>query len=138
MSLQTRAESGVLHAEATGTFSLAEAKRTFLEMLEAVALNNVKRVLLDGRGLTGEPAPIERFYYGKFAAESVRKFADRGVPAGTLFAYVLVKPMLDRGRFGEVVAANRGMSVKTFDNLEEALRWIGIEPSNGLQTGDSQ
>jgi hypothetical protein len=113
-----------------GEFSLEEAKRTFLEMLDALARHDVKKVLFDGRGITGKPALIERFYYGEFVAQAVNKFADRGVPRGTKFAYVLKEPVLDKKRFGETVAVNRGMVVKTFDNMEGALKWLGIAPAN--------
>jgi len=124
MLAQIQPESDFLHAVLTGTFSLEEAKRTFLEILDAVALQKSKGILIDGRTLAGEPRVIERFYYGSFAAEMVMSYQGRGVAAGTPFAYVLKEPVLDSKRFGETVAVNRGMIVKAFDNLEEALKWL--------------
>jgi len=121
-----------------GRFSLVEAKRTFIEMLEAVARNKVEKVLFDGRGLVGNPKVVERFYYGEFAAQSIAQFADRGVSRATQFAYVLEVPMRDPGRFGETVAVNRGMIVKTFDNLDEAFGWLGIEQANHPDAGDGK
>ena len=126
MILEMSARSGVLHVGASGEFSLMEAKRTFVEMLEAVARNKVGKVLFDGRKLAGSPIVMERFYYGEFAAQSITEFIDRGVSRATRFAYVLEVPMLDPGKFGETVAVNRGMLVKTFNNLDDALRWLGI------------
>jgi hypothetical protein len=136
MIIETRAESGFLHVGAMGEFSLEEAKRTFLEMLEAVARHKVNKVLFDGRKLTGEPKVIERFYYGEFAANSVVSLVDRGVPPATQFAYVLEEPVLDAQRFGETVAVNRGMWVKTFDNLEDALGWLRRAPADKPDAGD--
>jgi hypothetical protein len=133
--LEIRPESGFLNVGAMGEFSLQEAKRTFLEMLEAVARYKVKKVLFDGRRLTGAPETIERFYYGEFAANSV-KFKDRGGSADTKFAYVLKEPVLDPQRFGETVAVNRGMLVMAFDNPEDALGWLGIAPPNKPDAGD--
>jgi hypothetical protein len=63
MNLEIHSESELLHVHAMGRFSLEEAKRTFLEILEAVAQHKVKKVLFDGRRLTGEPEAMERFYY---------------------------------------------------------------------------
>jgi hypothetical protein len=126
--LDIRLESGFLNVAAMGEFSLQEAERTFLEMLEAVARYKVEKVLFDGRRLTGAPDTMERFYYGEFAADSVFKFRDRGVNPATKFAYVLKEPVLDPRRFGETVAVNRGMHVKAFDNLEDAVGWLGIAP----------
>ena len=117
---------------------MEEAKRSFLEMLEAVARHKVKKVLLDGRKLLGEPEAMERFYYGEFVAQAVGEFSDRGVSRATKFAYVLKEPVLDPRRFGETVAVNRGMLVKTFDNLEYALGWLGITPANKPDAGDSK
>ena len=134
--IEMRPESGYLHARATGEFSLEEAKRTFLEMLEAVARHQVMKVLFDGRRLTGDPDTLERFYYGKYAADAVLQFKDRGVSPATQFAYVLKEPVLDPQRFGETVAVNRGMLVKTFDNLEDALGSLGIAPANRRDGGN--
>jgi hypothetical protein len=138
MILEISAYSGFLHVDAMGKFSLVGAKRTFIEMLEAVARNKVGKVLFDGRGLAGNPILMERFYYGEFAAQAVGEFTDRGVSRATRFAYVLDVPMLDPGRFGETVAVNRGMFVKMFDNLEDALRWLGIGSANDPDAGDGK
>jgi len=124
MILEYAPNQGFLNVAAIGEFSLQEAERTFLEMLDAVARYKVEKVLFDGRSLTGAPDTMERFYYGEFAADSVFKFRDRGVSPYTTFAYVLKEPVLDPLRFGETVAVNRGMRVKVFDNLEDALRWL--------------
>ena len=125
MILRISAESGLLRVIATGEFSLEEAERTFLEILDAVALHKTEKILLDGRELKGEPDTIERFLYGKFAAHAVVSDIREGVlPFAPQFAYVLQEPVLDPQRFGETVATNRGMWVKAFDNIEDALGWL--------------
>jgi hypothetical protein len=139
MKLKVCPESGFLRVDAVGKFSLGEAKRTFLEMLEAVAQHKVRKVLFDGRGLAGEPKTIERFFYGEFVARAIAEFADRGMVSGaTQFGYVLDEPVLDTRRFGETVAVNRGMFVKTFDNLQDALGWLGVLPANMPDAGDAK
>ncbi len=138
MLLEIHVEARLLNIVATGKFSLNEAKRTFLQMLEAVKLHKSEKVLFDGRKLIGNPTTMERFYYGEFAALSVAEFGKRGVSRATPFAYVLREPVLDPGRFGETVAVNRGMHVKVFDSLAEALRWLGIAPANKPDAGDGE
>jgi hypothetical protein len=54
-------ESGLLKVDATGEFSLQEAKRNFLEILGAVARHQATKVLLDGRTVKGKPEDMERF-----------------------------------------------------------------------------
>ncbi len=136
MMLKIAAKSGYLHVDATGQFSLEEAERTFIEMLEAVARNKVGKVLFDGRELEGEPKFMERFFYSQFAAENVAQFASRGVSPSAKFAYVLEVPMSDPNRFGETVARNRGMNVTIFEHLNEALGWLGMAPANNPEAGD--
>ncbi len=132
MRLQISAGSGFLQVNAKGRFSLPDAKRTFLEMLEAVARHELDKVLFDGRSLAGSPTVMERFYYGEFAARAVADYTARGVPRATRFAYVLVVPVLDPARFGETVAVNRGMLVRTFEHPEDALGWLEIAPAGDI------
>jgi hypothetical protein len=137
MTLGICVEPGWLRIVATGEFSLAEAERSFLEMLDVVARHNAERVLFDGQALTGEPATIHRFLYGAFAADSVATSITAGrVPSALRFAYVLREPVLDPHRFGETVAVNRGMWVRAFDNFEEALEWLNLAPTDRLGSGD--
>jgi hypothetical protein len=125
MFLSMTAESELFRAVITGTFSSQAARKNFLEILNAVARHRSEKVLLDGRQLTGEPTAINRFYYGEFVAEAVRKFRiSHNEPR---FAYVLEPPVLHPLRIGETAAVNRGMNVKAFDNIEDALRWLGVE-----------
>lgn len=131
-----RFESGFLAVEARGKFSLREAERNFVEILEAVAQHKTKRVFIDGRKLVGEPETIERFYYGEFVAHTIRDFGQRGVSPATQFAYVLKEPLLDQRRFGETVAVNRGILLKAFDRPEDALQWLGIPQATNANAGD--
>jgi len=137
MKLELRPGSEFLKAHATGEFSLREAQKTFLEMLESVAQHKASKVLFDGRAISGEPRMIERFYYGEFAAQSVEKSATRGA-SRTQFAYVLLEPVLDSRRIGEIVAVNRGMFVRAFDNIEEAVEWLGSASANEPDAGDAR
>jgi len=120
-------EAGFLRAVVTGEFSLEEAQRTFLDIVDAVAKHQTDKILFDGREIVGEPHAIERFYYGEFTAEMCHKYLykaeHRIVP---MFAYLLKEPVLDPRRFGETVAGNRGMVVKAFDSLDEAQEWLGL------------
>jgi hypothetical protein len=136
MHLEIRPDADLLRVSATGDFSLEEAKRTFLEIMEAAALYRTKQVLFDGRTVTGSPQTIERFYYGEFAAQTVAQYQERGVSPATPFAYVLKEPVLDHEKFGETVAVNRGMRVRVFDKLEEALKWLATLAANKPDAGD--
>jgi hypothetical protein len=136
MIVRISAGSGLLSVMALGEFSLEEAEETFLEILDAVARHRTEKILLDGRKLEGEPSTIERFLYGEFAAQTVARYMrERGVPRASQFAYVLQEPVLDPQRFGETVAANRGLRAKDFDNLDDALGWLGAAPADKYHLG---
>ncbi len=123
MELKTGLEKGILNAVFTGSYTLEEAKRTFLSLIEEVKKHRASKVLVDGRTVTGKPTTMERFYYGEFCAAEVLKLVNKHslIPK---FAFILQEPVLDPGRFGENVAVNRGMNVKMFDNIDEAQAWL--------------
>jgi hypothetical protein len=138
MSVSIGAGSGLLRVIVTGEFSLAEAQRTFREILEAVARHHTEKILLDGRELKGEPTTIQRFLYGAFAAHAVVRYSSAHRASRPLqFAYVLQEPVLDPQRFGETVAVNRGMWVKVFANPEDALGWLRCTRANPPAVGDA-
>ena len=130
-----RAGSDLLAVSATGEFSLENSKRAFLELMRAVALHNTKRVLFDGRTIMGKVRTIDRFYYGKFAADAVAQHQRRSGSGTIRFAYVLTEPMLDPERFDKTVAVNRGMEVMAFDDLGEALQWLSSANKPGTAEG---
>jgi len=120
------ASNHLLHATLAGRFSLSDAQTTFVGILGALVQHQAKKVLVDGRAITGEPETMERFYYGKFVADALLDSINHGLVDAPQFAYVLLEPVLDRRRLGETVAVNRGMFVKVFDNLGAAEHWLGI------------
>ena len=63
MNVQITSMQTHLHVLAGGGFEIAEAKRTLLEVIDAVISTAIYSVLFDGRGISGQPTVIERFYY---------------------------------------------------------------------------
>ena len=125
----------VLYVAVGGDFTLDSAKRNFLEIVEAINQHKSEKVLLDGRKIAGEPTIIQRFYYGQFVADAITApDKKRGLVKNPEFAYVLLPPALDRGRLGETVAVNRGIKLKVFDNMPDALAWLGV---TDLDTGET-
>lgn len=130
--ISTRPENVHVHSE--GEFSLADAKRDFVEVVETVERTGLVKILYDGRDVTGTPEVLERFFYGSFAAGAVRDMLERGFKGGTpQFAYVLEEPMLDPDRLGETAARNRGMDIKAFDNIDGAVEWLGLRDEEPVE-----
>ncbi|CAN5585949.1 hypothetical protein BH11BAC1_BH11BAC1_12690 [soil metagenome] len=116
-------EKNMLLGLLKGAFTLEESKRTFLQLIDEVKKSRAVKVLIDGRQITGQPTTMERFYYGEFCAKEVIKLAGLDSLTPT-FAFTLLEPLLDPGRFGENVAVNRGMKVKIFDKINDARSWL--------------
>jgi len=131
MTVTTIPHQTILHVVGQGDFTLDAAMRTFLEIVSAVDEHKSEKVLFDGRHIIGEPTIIERFYYGEFAADAVTQLTEsHGYLNNPPFAYVLLPPVLDPAKLGETVATNRGMNVKVFDNMQEAIKWLKLAPAD--------
>jgi hypothetical protein len=130
MAVEIKPEQGFLRVRLTGDFSLAEAKDAYVRTLEAVALHKVARVLADCRDLKGAMTFMDRFEYSTFVAQELARAAGVGVSRCTRFAYVSKPPFFDRKKFSETVAVNRGANVLTTDSMEEAMKWLEIDPDN--------
>jgi hypothetical protein len=124
MVITTTLEPGYLRALASGPFVLPSANRMFVNLLDVIAREHAERVLIDGRQITGRPRAIERYLYGVFVATAADRMHPEQNSHALKFAYVLLEPVLDSGRLGETTARRRGMSVRAFDNPEEAVDWL--------------
>ena len=130
VAFNIRADEGLLYATLSGAFSLEEAQRTFLQILATLEQHEVSKVVVDGRPVTGEPSPVERYFYGEFVANEASKQCSRMRWNHPQFAYLLIPPVGDPQRLGENAAVNRGMFVKTFEDPDDALKWLGIESAS--------
>jgi hypothetical protein len=113
---------------ATGIFEDSEAKLTIREAIEAAAKHNLFKILIDCRQLNGEPGIVQRFdladsisrYYHQSRIQSPGKPFIRLAVVGS-------EPLIDRDRFGEVVARNRGVPIKVTTSFDEALQWLELD-----------
>lgn len=127
MASNIRVRPAGLYVSISGDFSLDEARRSFLEIIQCIDDHQVEKILFDGRKITGDPTVIDRFYYGEFAAYAVQRLKEKQrYKKDPIFAYILQLPIADTGRLGETVAINRGMNVKVHEDVDSALRWLGV------------
>ena len=90
-------ESGLLNVDASGDFSLEDAKQAFLEMLGAIAQCKAKKILFDGRKVKGNPKDSERFQYAEFVARETHRIVVEHKIAPR-FAYVMRQPSSRPGK----------------------------------------
>jgi hypothetical protein len=126
MIVEMRIEAEFLHVTVAGKFSMEEAKSKFLEVLDTTVQHKIKKVLFDARDLTALPGTLDLFSFATFGAEEVLRCAERSPIYSAPRLALIFKPPLDEVRFGENVAANRGVAVKMFCEPEDAMKWLGL------------
>lgn len=133
MSINSRVEvkERYLYVWVTGVYNLAESLDGLKKTLETAAACHVTRILIDGLGYTGTPSTTDYFRIGEFIAKEVVHFAMfRGVNLLRI-AFVFREPLLDREHFDVLVASNRGADAWSFENVPDALKWLGVDGAGG-------
>ena len=124
MQIETRFEilTPYLHLYCKGPYEFKEMKNAFEEAFDLARRNELQKILVDVMELFGKPpTTLERFNLCEYVAELCRQFGK--------LVYIAVAgefPIVDRERFGETVARNRGANGKAFTDLKEAKAWLKV------------
>jgi hypothetical protein len=111
---------------ASGIYDALEVQQVLREAIAAASAHQQTKVLVDCRELTGTPGTMQRF---DLADTITRFYHERRGASVIRLAIVGAEPLIDPARFGETVALNRGLPIKVTTDLEEALRWLGLDSS---------
>lgn len=121
-------DPGFVTARLSGVRSPEALLQAAAEVTTSCRERGIFRVLIDVRTMTGKLDTLETF-----------DVAGRGIPNQTEARRLVRSAILDRSenieriRFFETVAVNRGLTVKVFDDEAEAVRWLqedqGEQPS---------
>ena len=98
------------------------------QVIDACKKHQPSNFLIDFRQVEGELSTMDRY---NLAASSTKKYLDEklnGKVSSCRFAFVGNHPLVDPKRFGETVAINRGLNVKVFTEIKEALDWLEVAP----------
>ena len=128
----TRLIGGVFCVHLRGTFTQRGAEQGYRDLLDRCIASGSSLLLVDCRQVDGEPTFSERFEFGKFVAEVNIAAVHDGRTQLVKFALLGSYPLIDPGRIGEVVAVNRGASVRVTTDPEEAVTWLGADPGEVL------
>lgn len=121
IEVETRIEKDYLFFRFYGEFSINEASRVFKFIIDTAVENRKTRILVDVFDLRGNITVIERFQMSEYLAQYARENALGKI---NKVAFAGSEPLVDRGRFGETVAVNRGLRTKIFIDLKEAVDWV--------------
>lgn len=125
MRFEIRKEADHTVVEAAGTYDDAGAREAIETAISTALAAGHRKLLVDARQVTGKPRTMQRFDLGQALARYYHE--QRG---GKVLRIAIIghEPLIDPERFGEVVANNRGLPLRSTTDLGEALRFLEIEP----------
>ena len=107
-----------------------EMARSICETIPALAREwGVSNVLIDVQNIPSPTNDIERYQY---AVQLAQHFG------GLAVAFVRPQSYHDPRNFGETVAVNRGANLRVCSTLDEAYDWLGVQPADRPDSGDSE
>lgn len=106
---------------ASGAYSLERAIHLCKLSIDTCLLYNKTKILVDITKVTGNVPFFDRFQYAEALAQYKSIHALTEVSKIALFGN---EPLIDKNRFGETVAVNRGVNIKVFTELNDALAWL--------------
>lgn len=110
-----------VYIKCEGSYDFESMCATYVSAFTFAAAAERDAVILDARGLGGEPpGTLERFKLGVRIAEVQR---DHGI----MVAGVGDEGMVSPNRFGEIVAQNRSAYARVFTEIDAAIGWIREE-----------
>ena len=115
-NLEIEIADGVVRAAIASAFHLDKAKAFLLEILSRARAEQLNKVLIDIRGITGDIPMMARFDFGVFLADQR--------PRAIKIAFVGTDKQVLSDRFTENVSANRGVQMKVTTDPAEALAWL--------------
>lgn len=108
---------GLLKAIATGSDDDLQDVLNYNEAVLKKALEtNTKRVLCDERNLEYKIGKIDTFQAAEYVSEKV--------PSVSKIAIVYNPSQKEDAEFWETAAVNRWLSVKIFEDIDEAEKWL--------------
>ena len=112
--LAIEANGEYLRVTAKGTYAFGRTQRLIYVMRESSDAHQLRRVLVDLTGVTGQPPDIDRFELGERLAQVF----------GSTHTLAIIGREESVNRLAETVAQNRGVALRVFFSEREALAWL--------------
>lgn len=102
-----------------GTWELSDGIDAVTKILAYCREKNLKGLLVDVRAVVGlrNPSVAEKFWYTQDWARA----SERAVAV----ALVANRDLIDPTKIGVTMAENAGLRSEVFDNIEDAVEWLG-------------
>jgi hypothetical protein len=117
-------EEGHIRIMASGDYSLQNANSLFKLSIDSAMLHRKRNILIDVINVQGNIPFFDRFQFAEFLATYK---AEHALTEVDRIAVVGEEPIVHSNRFGETVAVNRGVNLRVFTDMEEALKWLNLK-----------
>ena len=117
-------EEDFLLISASGNYSLLKANNLYKVAIDNGLSQSRSKIIIDVTAIAGFIPFFDRFHYSEFLSKYRQKQALGKVRR---IAVVGKEPIVDKERFGETVAINRGTNVRVFTDMSQALIWINAK-----------
>jgi hypothetical protein len=123
-----------LQSTVEGTIDYGSSEQILRQIAEACREHDQHHVLIDGRKVPERSLSVLDLYQ---LASSLQAYGFG--PSHRIAILCNTGDSSERAKFFELVAVNRGASVRAFDKLEEAWEWLSEETGSGgmAETGRS-
>lgn len=99
------------------------------QIIEACKKHQPSNLLVDFRKVEGQMSTMDRYNLSSVASKKYLDEKLTGKVSSCRFAFLGNHPLVDPKKFGETVAVNRGLNVKVFTEIKEALAWLEVKPT---------
>jgi hypothetical protein len=125
ISLKFEQREEFLYCTASGAYSFENGCSMIRDLLAELARRGASKVLVDCLEIEGSPSMVERYGLAEFMArEQVDHLSEgKGFPR---LAVLAKEPLVDPNRFSQLAATNRGVQTKTVEEMEDAMKWLGV------------
>jgi hypothetical protein len=123
LSTEIILEEGFIRIIAIGHYSLQNANNLFKLSIDSAMLHGKRNVLVDVTKVEGNIPFFDRFQFAEFLANYK---AEHALTEVDRIAVVGEEPIVHSNRFGETVAVNRGVNLRVFTDMGEALAWLNL------------
>ncbi|MBV8534798.1 MAG: STAS/SEC14 domain-containing protein [Alphaproteobacteria bacterium] len=134
LRIDIRATPTHLHVTLEGQYTFDDLKTALIRVRQGVDDYQSAKLLIDCRGVTGDPSLRERFELVAFVLQQRITAILHGKPVNVRTAVIGARPLLHPGRYGIRLLAERGLRLMICEDEAEALAWLGLEAEPALPT----
>lgn len=135
VTVDLRAMPSYLCATVTGEFVVDDIKTVLTRIVNGAYDQRTQNILIDCRGLTGDPSIRERFEVVAFVFQLRINAIFAGQRPKYRTAIVATAPAVHPNRYGVRQLVERKLNVTICERPEDALAWLGVVEADVAATG---